>query len=262
MDYMAAVKSGKPAQPEEQKLSAEFYAYSGTSFSRSSKTDEQRLGYLRMRGPIVAYGDWYCYGANDYVEMLRYLNNDDSVSAIVIEIDGPGGMVSAINPFKDFAEEKKKPIVVLCDTLCSLHYWLSALIADHIMANGSISPRIGSIGAACIILDARKAMEADGYKWLYINAPGSELKNKAMIDFQEGKDEEFIAQMKKELAPVRDAFVQDVKDNVPNISSDERIFAADCFNATEALNLRLIQSIGNQRKAFELAAALADLQEN
>lgn len=230
--------------------------------SGMKQNEKKVIGYLQMIGPMTTYGGMCSYGADDYVEALRYLNNAEDVSAIVLDVDGPGGAVPAINAFKEFASEKKKPIVVLCNDLCSLHYWLSVLIADHIMAKGSISPCIGSIGATCILVDARESMKKEGYKIMIVNAPGSELKNQTMQDFYAGKDEAFVTRLQAELKPIRDTFVNDVKSLRPNIKEDSRIFSADTFPATEALELGLIDSIGSTKEAFELAEALAELQEN
>ena len=223
---------------------------------------KKAVGVLQMIGPMATYGDLCTYGADDYLKALRYMNNNDSISAIVIDVDGPGGAVPAINAFKEFKKEKKKPIVVLCNDLCSLHYWMACLIADHIMARGFVSPVIGSIGATCILLDAREAMKEEGYKVMIINAPGSELKNKAMQDFYAGKDEEFIARIESELKPIRDVFVADVKAAMPNISNDERIFQADTFNPVEALELKMIHSIGSEQEAINMAQALAELNDD
>lgn len=256
--FLAGEYKGEPIDRKAFKASYE----NGSDVNKSAQDEKKAIGYLQMIGPIATYGDMCTYGADDYLEALRYMNNSDKISAIVIDVDGPGGAVPAINAFKDFALEKNKPIVVLCNDLCSLHYWMSCLIADHIMAKGSISPCIGSIGATCILLDAREAMAKEGYKVMIINAPGSELKNKAMQDFYAGKDEEFIKRLESELKPIRDAFVEDVKAAMPNISDDERVFGADTFNATEALRLGMIHSIGNEKKAFEMARALAELNDN
>ena len=256
--FLAGEYKGEPIDRKAFKASYE----NGNDVNKSAQDEKKAIGYLQMIGPIATYGDMCTYGADDYLEALRYMNNSDKISAIVIDVDGPGGAVPAINAFKDFALEKKKPIVVLCNDLCSLHYWMSCLIADHIMAKGSISPCIGSIGATCILLDAREAMAKEGYKVMIINAPGSELKNKAMQDFYAGKDEELIKRLESELKPIRDAFVADVKEAMPNISDDARIFGADTFNATEALSLGMIHSIGNEKKAFEMARALAELNDN
>ncbi len=230
--------------------------------SGMQQEEKKAVGYLQMVGPMTTYGGMCSYGADDYVQALRYLNDSDKISSIVLEVDGPGGAVPAINAFKEFASEKKKPIVVLCNDLCSLHYWMSALLSDHIMAKGSISPCIGSIGATCILVDAREAMKKEGYKIMIVNAPGSELKNQTMQDFYAGEDEAFVTRLHTELKPIRDTFANDVKSLRPNLKDDARILAADTFSAPEALELGLIDSIGNTAEAFKLAQALAELQDN
>lgn len=224
-------------------------------------TEEKVVGYLMMTGPMSTYGDMCTYGADDYLYALRKLNDNDKVSAIVVEMDGPGGAVAAINAFIEFKSEKRKPIVVLANDCYSLHYWIACLLADHVMAKGNISAGFGSLGATCILLDAREAMAKEGLKVMIINAPGSELKNQAMQDFYAGKDEEFKTRLQAELKPIRDAFVADVKASFPEIASDPRIFAADNFTADEALAFKMIHSIGNEKKAFELARALGELQQ-
>lgn len=233
----------------------------GKSISSTDEPEEKLIGYVQMVGPMSTYGDFCTYGAEDYLYVLRKLNNNDKVSAIVIEMDGPGGAVAAINAFKEFKSEKKKPIVVLANDCYSLHYWIACLLADHVMAKGNISAGFGSIGATCILLDAREAMAKEGLKVMIINAPGSELKNKAMQDFYEGKDEDFITRLQAELKPIRDAFEADVRAAFPEISSEKRIFLADNFSADEALSLKMIHSIGNEKKAFELAKALGEMKE-
>ena len=256
--FLAGEYKGEPIDRKAFKASYE----NGSAVNKSAQEEKKMIGYLQMIGPMATYGDMCTYGADDYLQALRYMNESEKISAIVLDVDGPGGAVPAINAFKDFSAEKKKPIVVLANDLCSLHYWMSCLIADHIMANGSISPCIGSIGATCIIVDAREAMAKEGYKVLMVNAPGSDMKNKAMQDFYAGKDEEFIARLQAELKPIRDVFVADVKAAMPNIADDARIFAADTFSAEEALKLGIIHSIGNEKKAFEMAQALAELNDN
>lgn len=230
----------------------------GNTFNLSKENDKQ-IGYLQMMGPMATYGDGCTFGADDYLMALRSMNENDKVAAIVIHIDGPGGAVAAINAFKEFKSEKRKPIIALCNDCYSLHYWLVCLIADHVMAYGDISSGFGSIGTTCMLVDSRDAMEKEGYKVMIINAEGSDLKNKAMQDFYDRKDEDFKARIKAELTPIREAFVADVKEAFPEISSDERIFQADTFSAKQALEFKMIHSIGNEKEAFALARALAEL---
>lgn len=247
---------------DREAFKASYMAATSQGSGVMKQEEKKIIGHLQMIGPMTTYGGMCSYGADDYLQALRYMNENEKISAIVLEVDGPGGAVPAINAFKEFQSEKQKPIVVLCNDLCSLHYWMAALLADHIMAKGDISPCIGSIGATCILVDSREAMKKEGYSIKIINAPGSELKNKAMADFYAGEDEEFVARLESELKPIRDAFVNDIKAARPNLADDKRIFGADTFSATEALSLGLIDSIGNEKKAFALAQALAELNEN
>ena len=256
--YISGEFVGQPLDRKAFRASYDNGNYGGGM--SAGTTEEKVIGYLMMTGPMSTYGDMCTYGADDYLYALRKLNNNDKVSAIVLEIDGPGGAVSAINAFKEFRSEKRKPIVVLANDCYSLHYWIACLLADHVMAKGNISSGFGSIGATCIILDEREAMAQEGLKVLIINAPGSELKNKAMQDYYAGKDDEFKARLQKELKVSRDIYVADVKAAFPE-AVDERIFKADNFSADEALALKMIHSIGNERKAFELAKALAEMKE-
>ena len=256
--YISGEFVGQPLDRKAFRASYDNGNYGGGM--SAGTTEEKVIGYLMMTGPMSTYGDMCTYGADDYLYALRKLNNNDKVSAIVLEIDGPGGAVSAINAFKEFRSEKRKPIVVLANDCYSLHYWIACLLADHVMAKGNISSGFGSIGATCIILDEREAMAQEGLKVLIINAPGSELKNKAMQDYYAGKDDEFKARLQKELKVSRDIYVADGKAAFPE-AVDERIFKADNFSADEALALKMIHSIGNERKAFELAKALAEMKE-
>jgi len=226
-----------------------------------STAEAKQIGYLMMTGPMSTYGDMCTYGADDYLYALRRLNNNEKVSAIVLEMDGPGGAVSAINAFKEFKSEKKKPIVVLANDCYSLHYWIACLLGDHVMAKGNISAGFGSVGATCIIIDQREAMAKEGLKVMIVNAPGSDLKNQLMQDYYAGKDEEFKTRLQKELKISRDVFVADVKKAFPE-AADERIFNADNFSAEEALQMKMIHSIGSEKKAFELATALGEMEDN
>ncbi len=224
--------------------------------------EKKEIGFLSMIGPLATYGDWCSYGSDDYVYALRSLNENPKVSAIVLHIDGPGGAVAAINNFQDFKTEKKKPIVALCDDCYSAHYWIAALLADHVMANGNISSGFGSMGVMTMMVDAREAMAKEGYKVQIIRAPQSKLKCQNAVDFYAGKDEEFIARMETQMEPIAARFIADVKAARPNLAEDEALLSGDVFGADQALQLGLIDSIGNRAKAFELAQALAELNEN
>ena len=212
---------------------------------------------------LPAYGNWYNVGADDYLEFFRMVNANDSISAVVLDVDGPGSSVAAINMMKEFADERSKPFVGLVNTNCSGHLWTTSMLCDHIMSYGTISPDIGSIGVLSMVYDDRKAMDDAGFKVHILRAPQSTTKGQKMVDFYAGKDEEFINALENEMEPMAEAFINDMKTYRPNIDVNAPgIFTGSCFNATDALKYGLIDSIGNEKKAFELAQALAELNEN
>lgn len=240
-----------------------FAAASGTLSSPGEAKQEKRIIKVPMRGLLPTYGNWYTVGADDYLEFFRMVNANDSIGAVVLDIDGPGSTIAAVNAMKEFAEEKNKPFVGLVNTFCSGHLWTGSMICDHVMSYGNISPSIGSIGVLSMGLDDRKAMDNEGYKVQIIRAPQSTTKGQTMVDYYEGKDEDYIKALEDEMFPMAEAFINDMKIYRPNIDQNAAgIFTGSCYNANDALKYGLIDSIGNEKKAFALAQALAELQDN
>lgn len=240
-----------------------FAAASDMSSSPATPKQEKRIIKIPMRGMLPAYGNWWSIGADDYLEFFRMVNNNDSISAVVLDIEGPGSSIAAINMIKEFADEKKKPFVGLSNLCCSGHLWTASALCDHHMSYGDISPEIGSIGVLSMVYDDREAMKEAGYKVHIIRAPQSTTKGQDMVDFYAGKDEEFIKSLENEMEPMAEAFIADMKKYRPNIDVNAPgIFTGSTFNAKDALKYGLIDSIGNEKKAFELAQALAELQDN
>ena len=87
---------------------------------------------------------------------------DESVAAIILQVDSPGGEVSGCFDLVDtiFEARKAKPIWALLDDMaCSAAYALASA-ASHI-----VMPRtgtIGSIGVLCVLADVSKMLTDDG----------------------------------------------------------------------------------------------------
>lgn len=223
----------------------------------------KRLVKIPMRGVLAANGDMCMLGADDYLEWFREVNEDDAVSAVILDVDGPGSSVSAINYMKEFAAEKKKPFIGLANTAFSGHYWTLSLLCDHIMAYGDISSEFGSIGVLSMVMDARKAMEKEGYKVMIVRAPQSSTKAQQAKDFYDGKDEDFIKAMEADMFPMAESFIADIKALRPKVDVNAPgIFTGSTFNAKDALRYGLIDSIGNEKQAIEIAQVLSELYNN
>lgn len=256
-----AVMSGKVAFPEAKKEAIISYRdinnlqiVANSPLSQSQKATKTAV--ISMVGPVLKYGDMCSYGAEDIAEMLHQANNDESVKAIVMYIDGPGGSTSAIAPFIEFAAQKKKPVVVLADSAYSLHYWTAAVVADHIMADNNVSSGFGSIGVYVSFLDVKGAYEQKGYKIHEVYSDLSGNKNEVFRLALEGKYEKI---KEESLNPLAKKFQEAVRASRPNLKEEAGVLTGKTFYAEEALSLGMIDSIGNMSKAVLLANALADL---
>lgn len=256
-DFLKGNFKGTEINREEFLASVES---SGTSSMNNGEVEGQkRVVVLPITGMIPAYGDMCMLGADDYLKILRKLNTDDSIGAIVIHGDGLGSSLDAINAFKTFKLEKKKPIVGLFNSCYSGYYWMKSLICDYTYANFDVSSGFGSIGVLAMIMDSRQAMEKEGYKVIVVRAPQSTDKAQQMVDFYEGNDEAFIASLKEEMLEPCEKFIEDVKAGNPRIKDVPGVFTGATFSSKKALEYGMIDAIGNEKMAIEKAMMLATL---
>ncbi|NUO63390.1 MAG: hypothetical protein HOQ34_07455, partial [Gemmatimonadaceae bacterium] len=96
--------------------------------------------------------------------------NDPSVSAIVLDIDSPGGSIAGVPELakKIFDAQGKKPIVAVCNALmASAAYWIGSA-ADEIVITPS--GEAGSIGVFCVHEDISQAAADAGVKFTIVKA--------------------------------------------------------------------------------------------
>jgi signal peptide peptidase SppA len=96
--------------------------------------------------------------------------NNPQVSAIVLDIDSPGGSVSGVPELaaKIKAARGQKPIIAVANTLmASAAYWIGSA-ADEIVASPSAD--VGSIGVYQAHVDASEALADEGLKYTLISA--------------------------------------------------------------------------------------------
>ena len=95
-------------------------------------------------------------------EQLREIAEDDSVKALVVRINSPGGTVAAseilYENLRDIAE--KKPVVAVMSTAAASGGYIAALAADRIVARGNTVT--GSIGVVAEIPNFRDMLEGLG----------------------------------------------------------------------------------------------------
>lgn len=225
--------------------------------SGQSIIPQQAIAVVSMVGEVVKNGDLCVYGADEIVAALTAANNNPNVIATIFKIDGPGGAVSAIGLFQEFARDvKTKPIIGLCDSALSLHYWTAIEVCDHIMAENNVSARFGSVGVVLTFADTRKAMEEKGYTVHEIYPEESSHKNLA---YQHARDGNYELIKSEFLSPLAKKFQERVRAKMPNIIEEEGTLKGKTYFAEEALQRNMIHAIGGMKKAVSMATILSTI---
>jgi signal peptide peptidase SppA len=154
---------------------------------------------------------------------LDALAADPSVSAIILDIDSPGGTLAGTPELgaKIAAARANKPIIAVANSrAASAAYWLASQASEIVVTP---SGEVGSIGVVGMHKDMSKALEAEGVAHTLISAgkfktegnPFGPLSEEARAAFQASIDDaynQFVAAVasgrKVDEATVRDGFGQ------------------------------------------------------
>lgn len=215
------------------------------------------IAIVDMIGPVMKYGDWCTYGADEIANTLRAADANPNIIGIVFNVDGPGGAVSAIGPFIEFGKNKTKPVVALIDQCCSLHYWSVCAVADYIMADNNVSASIGSVGVMTSFADNRKYLETLGYVFHEIYPKESEHKNEAFSMALKGK---YDLIKEEHLSPIAIKFQEAVKAARPNLKEATGVLSGKTFPADKAIEYGMIDSIGSLDQAINRLHIMSELK--
>jgi signal peptide peptidase SppA len=95
---------------------------------------------------------------------FRAALEDPKVSAIVLDVDSPGGTVDGVPELADLimSARGKKPVTAVANTqMASAAYWIASAASELV---ASPSAMVGSIGVFAVHQDESKAMEQAGVK--------------------------------------------------------------------------------------------------
>jgi len=232
---------------------AHIYGAAGLQpFTPGTTTSANDIGVLTISGALVKDSDHECgvVGTMEMAEMVEAMAAA-GVSAIVINIDSPGGQVDGTATLADAIHAAEVPTVAVVNDgmACSAGYWIASA-ADTIYCTHPTS-EVGSIGVYATLADFSKYYEDMGVRVEDVYADQSTEKNNGYRDWLAGNADTF----KQRLNSTADAFIDTVK---ANRAGKLNVAAADPFkgavyNATDALAIGLIDGI----KPYK--AVLADL---
>lgn len=125
---------------------------------------EMSVAVIKVRG-VLAIGveGWYgCCDLKELAEEIEEADADANVTAIIVEMDSPGGTVNGTPEAAERIARITKPLMVWTEgELCSAAYWVSAT-ADAIFA--APSSTVGSIGCVLAFYDYSAMLDQVGIK--------------------------------------------------------------------------------------------------
>lgn len=127
------------------------------------------VAVLPVTGPLFRYANLFTAlsGATSY-DMLATdfgrLIEDPAVSAILLNVDSPGGEAAGVSEFADmiYAARARKPVVAYVDgDAASAGYWLASAASEVVINDTAL---LGSIGVVFSVTDSREADAKSGRK--------------------------------------------------------------------------------------------------
>jgi protease IV len=209
----------------------------------------EKVGVVEVTGLISK--------ATSTLEELKKFRDDNSIRAIVVRIDSPGG---AVGPSQEIMEEinktkKVKKVVASCGSMAASGGYYIASAADLIMANPGTAT--GSIGVIMQLANMEQLTKKLGVDFFDIKAGA--LKDMGS-PFKPLTPEE-RAVFQSLLNNIHEQFINDVAKN-RKLPVDKVRTLADgrVFTGQEAKGLGLIDALGNFNDAVERAGRLGGIK--
>lgn len=226
---------------------------------KSTNHSKEKIAVVYLEGNIVFGKGKSGQIGDEYIEIVRKLRKDDKVKAIVLRVNSPGGVAFTSDQiWRELALAKKeKPLVVsMGNYAASGGYYLSCM-ADKIYAEKNTIT--GSIGVVGVLLNVENFLENK------IGITFDREKTNQYADFGNLKRE--WSDREKEVAQLQIKNIyHDFKERVAegrNMTMErvEEIAQGRVWTGQDALQIGLVDEIGDLKQAISTAAELANLEE-
>lgn len=174
-NFLAVRSMGERVSAEEiEQITAAAQRRSPTGASREG-TDEPRVAVISVTGTLLPRATGLARSSGvmttgDIADAVEAAVMDGNVSAVVLDIDSPGGVTTGIPDAASriMALRGRKPIVAVAnDLMASAAYWLGSA-ADEIVA--SPTALVGSIGVYTMHVEASRMLANAGMKVTIVKA--------------------------------------------------------------------------------------------
>ena len=209
----------------------------------------KKVGIVKINGPILT--------SDAVVSQLEKLKNRKDISAIVVRIDSPGGLVA---PTQEIYEKVKslrgvKPIISSMGSVAASGGYYIALGADTLISNpGTI---VGSIGVIMNYPIATELLGKVGIKFETVKSGGLKDVGSYSREVTEA-DRRHLNDM---VTNIHNQFIDAVNDN-RSIEKSELIKLADgrVFTGLQSKDLGLVDLLGTFEDAVSLAGSLGKIK--
>ena len=197
------------------------------------------------------------FSTDELVEQLKNADDNPSISAIVLDIDSPGGTIVSTKQIVHQIRETKKPVVSYIGEVGASGAYYVAAATDYVICDeDSIT---GSIGVISLLPDLNGLMEKLGVQITIL----TEGKNKGIGNPFSKTTPEQKQLLQNLLSEAFSHFKRDVKTfrgEKLNTTRFEQIADGRILSGTQALDAGLIDELGPKQAAIIKAAKLAGIR--
>lgn len=216
----------------------------------NSNIESGNVAVIPIKGAITADSDSSFLSAggassSEIVSALREAASTESIKAIVLEIDSPGGAPVASHEIVQAvrsAKQNKTVVAWIRESGASGAYWVASS-SDYIVADPL--SMTGSIGVTGSYLDFNGFLENHNITYTQLKAGEFKEAGNPLAPLSESERQS----MQRKIDLMHDYFVNDVKKN-RNLSDEviRNVKEGDVYLGMEALNLGLIDELGSKKQ--------------
>ena len=222
-----------------------------SSKSLSPLPGQEKIALVKIEGMLIT--------ADAIVDEINNYAEDSSVKAILIRIDSPGGGVVAsqeiFNAVLNARNQQKKKVVISMGSVAASGGYYIAAAGDRIVANpGTLT---GSIGVKMEFANLEKLLEKIGVKGMVVKA--GEYKDMGSPFREMTAHEKLLLQWV--IDDVHSQFIEAVAKGRNLPEADVKAIAdGRIFTGRQALQLKLVDQLGDLEESIRVAAELAGIK--
>lgn len=191
----------------------------------------------------------------DIIDQLDQAANDPSVKAVLLRIDSPGGTVAASQEIAMAVERMDVPVVSSIGDIGASGAYMVASQSDHIVA--APGSAVGSIGVIMQLTNLQGLLDKVGVEFTVITK--GDLKDTGSPYRSITTTE--VALIDEQMTVAYEQFIADVaKGRGMDIGEVQELATGWAWMGTEALELGLIDSLGNYSDGVDKAAELGGIE--